>query len=74
MRKVLSKRMLAEYGWRYLHEGSVIVSYCETCGQQRTHRCSGVNNGNPDLLRFDCQVCLERLNGGAKAVEAIVSF
>lgn len=60
MRKVISRAVLAEAGWRGMCVGRHVVSFCSVCGVQRTHHCTGINGV---LFRFDCDFCSDRLNG-----------
>jgi hypothetical protein len=37
--KVVRKQVLDDNRWFNVYKGSVVVSYCERCGCQRTHMC-----------------------------------
>jgi hypothetical protein len=65
MRKYLTRNFLSDLGWSGVDVGKYVVSYCETCGQQRLHTCTGKKEDNGQiLLRLECSHCRERLNGG----------
>ena len=63
MRKYLTVGFLREFGWSVKPGGSV-VSFCETCGAQRVHVCTGQKQENGStILRLECSHCIDRLNG-----------
>lgn len=76
MRKLISKQELFEKGWTNMDVGKYIVSFCETCGLQRIHHCTGIKRDNGStVLRFECDTCYEKLNGnngGKKYANAVV--
>lgn len=65
MRKFLTKTFLSEHGYGDMNIGREIVSYCETCSCQRSHKCTGKkeDNGNT-IYRFVCGYCNAKLGGG----------
>ena len=68
MRKFLTKQALIDLGWTGVDVGKgYIVSYCEICDKQGIHHCTGKKDDNGHtILRFECAVCFEKLNGGQK--------
>jgi len=65
LRKILNISYLKKYGWTGIDVGrGHIVTYCKTCRSQSIHYCTGKKPDNGQtLLRFECAVCQEKING-----------
>jgi len=63
MRKYLPETLLKELGWKNINVNSTLPSYCENCGQQRCHKCTGKKDDGAgiNIFRFECTTCIERL-------------